>query len=106
MDELLASLLLLDFYPGDLVRLAEDHDLEVGIGLVKIVKRDLTDISDMLDLLRALNGDKAEIIPSKPQLYVMWTGGKNLVPEKKPKSLWMYASDVAIYKKAVRTTEQ
>ncbi len=101
MEEKIASLLTLDYQPGDLVRLVEDHDLEVGVGLVKIVKRDLTDISDVIELFRALQGED-DILPSKPQLFVMWSGGKRLIPDMQPKSIWMYASDVILYKRAVR----
>lgn len=105
MEEKIASLFTLDYQPGDLVRLAEDHDLEFGVGLVQIVRRDLEDIYDVLQLFKILHDMRTdEVFPSKPQLFIMWSNGKSKksVPGDSQKSLWMYPTDVVLYKRLKR----
>ena len=92
MDESLSCLFSLGFSPGDLVRLVEDDSLSFGLGLVMKVERNIDDIRDLITLFNILHGNIEEVIPSKPQLLVMWNGsGKNI---------WMYSTDVALYQKA------
>ena len=94
MDDKIASLLCLDFSPGDLVRLTEDDQLKNGLGLVMEVRRDLSDIKDLQALFQILHGQIIEeVFPSKPHLLIMWSSPLD-------RDIWMYATDVVIYKKA------
>jgi hypothetical protein len=103
VDDKISCLLSLDYQPGDLVRLIDDHELEIGVGLVKLVKRDLSDIVDLIQLVNALhNRIEEDIFPSKPQLFVLWSGGKKVM-NSEPKAIWMYSTDVALYRRAVRS---
>lgn len=96
-DKKIADLLSLDYQVGDLVRLVGDRELRSGLGLVKEVKRKLDDVVDVFSLSHLLHDQDEDTIvfPSKPQLLILWTGGENSIV----KMLWMYPSEVAIYKK-------
>jgi hypothetical protein len=98
--------LLSIFDIGDLVRLVEDYNIDVGYGLVTDVKTNFDDVYD-LEYLRARIGTLRDIIParnddffpSKPQVLVLWSG-KNLVGSNK--SIWMYESELTLVQKAVK----
>ena len=91
---------------GDLVRLTEDYNVDVGYGLVTDIKTNFDDVYD-LEYLRFRIGTMREIIParnddffpSKPQVLVLWSG-KNLVNSNK--SIWMYESELTLVQKAVK----
>jgi len=91
---------------GDLVRLVEDYNVDVGYGLVTDVKANFDDIYD-LEYLRVRIGTLRDVVParnddffpSKPQVLVLWSG-KNLVSSNK--SIWMYESELTLVQKAVK----
>jgi len=97
---------LCEFDIGDLVRLVEDYDFEVGCGLVMDVKISFDDVYDieywgkkigtLRELIPARNDD---FFPSKPQILVLWTG-KNIVGNNA--SIWMYASELILVQKVVK----
>ncbi|NDC29925.1 MAG: hypothetical protein EBZ58_03080 [Bacteroidetes bacterium] len=95
-----------EFDIGDLVRLVEDYNVDVGYGLVTDVKPNFDDVYD-LEYLRVRIGTLRDIIParsddffpSKPQVLVLWSG-KNLVGSNK--SIWMYESELTLVQKAVK----
>jgi hypothetical protein len=80
---------------GDLVCLAEDLNLEVGLGIVTDIKNSFEDVYD-LDFLRKKIGTLREFVQSKdddffssrPQILVLWNIKKN---SKNSILLWMYA---------------
>lgn len=91
---------------GDLVRLVEDYDIDIGYGLVTDIKMNFDDVYD-LEYLRVRIGTLRDIIParnddffpSKPQVLVLWSG-KNLSGSNK--SIWMYESELTLVQKAVK----
>jgi len=91
MNSNLLEILSLEFEPGDLVRLANDELLEAGLGVVLVVERDLTDLDDAINLIKALStSDSEDLLPSKPQLLILWAS----------KKMWFYSSDVIIHRRA------
>lgn len=100
---------LCEFEIGDLVRLVEDGQLEIGCGLVTDVKFNFDDVYD-LKLLDERIKNFREIIarvdedylPSKPQILVLWSG-KNIISQNT--SIWMYASELTLVQKAVKDTK-
>lgn len=100
---------LCEFDIGDLVRLNEDYNLEVGCGLVTDIKNNFEDVYD-IEYLRRKIGTLRQIIPSrnddffpsKPQILVLWTG-KNIVGTNT--SIWMYASELILVQKVVKDSK-
>jgi hypothetical protein len=98
-----------DFEIGDLVRLIEDHKIEIGYGLVTDIKDNLDDVYD-LEYLRErfrsfreiIDLREQEIFPSKPQILVLWSG-KAITSENT--SIWMYASELTIVQKVMKETK-
>ena len=98
-----------DFDVGDLVRLNEDIKVEIGYGLVTDVKFNFDDVYDLKYLderirsfgeILAIRDD--DFFSSKPQILVLWSG-KNLVSNSL--SLWMYASELTLVQKVVKSTK-
>jgi hypothetical protein len=100
---------LCEFDIGDLVRLVEDNDFQVGCGLVMDIKISFDDVYD-IEYLRKKIGTLRDIIParnddffpSKPQVLVLWTG-KNIIG--KNASIWMYSSELILVKKVVKDSK-
>ena len=98
-----------EFEIGDLVRLNEDIHIEVGCGLVTDMKFNFEDVYDLKFLDERIRSFKEiieirddDFFPSRPQILVLWSG-KNLVSENT--SLWMYASELTLVQKVVKTTK-
>jgi hypothetical protein len=93
-EEVLSNLAI-----GDLVRLNEDIDLQVGYGLIVDIKYNFDDIYDLIELNLKITKIKDplsrtdDFYPTKPQILVMWTGANN------GKILWMYASELTLIQK-------
>jgi hypothetical protein len=102
--------LVFDYEIGDLVRLAEDHNLEVGYGIITEIKENFEDVYD-LDYLRKKIGTLRETMPareddffpSRPQILVLWTIKKTKTNNNI--SIWMYAEEIAILQKVVKDTK-
>ena len=95
-----------DFEIGDLVRLNEDIDIEVGYGLVTDIKFNFDDIYDLKYLDERIRSFREilarrddDFFPSKPQILVLWSG-KNIVNENT--SIWMYASELTLVQKVFK----
>jgi len=97
-----------DFDIGDLVRLNEDINLEIGCGLVADIKFNFDDVYDVkylderISSFREILINRDDFFPSKPQILVLWTG-KNLVSENT--TIWMYASELTLVQKVVKSTK-
>jgi hypothetical protein len=98
---------LYKFDVGDLVRLVEDPNLEVGCGLITDIKNSLDDVYDLeylrlkiRNLKEILHPEDDDIFPSKPQILVLWTG-KNITAH----SIWMYPSELTIVQKVIKQTK-
>lgn len=100
----LIKLLVPNLSIGDLVRLNEDIDLSIGIGLVADLKYNFDDIYDLKYILERLEDESCGLnthhrdegfYPTKPQALVMWSG-KRL---SKSNTMWMYTSEITIVKK-------
>lgn len=96
----------IQFQIGDLVRLYEDREVNIGCGLVTSIKENLEDVYD-LQYLRERIGTLRKHIPAKsddffssrPQILVLWsmkTRNQNKI------SLWMYAEELIIISKIVQ----
>ena len=101
--------LIFDYDIGDLVRLVEDHKLEIGYGIITDIKQNLEDVYD-LDYLRKKIGTlrkeipakEDDFFPSRPQILVLWTIKKT---SSNNISIWMYAEEIAIVQKVVKDTK-
>lgn len=98
-----------DFEIGDLVRLNEDIDIEVGYGLVTDIKFNFDDVYDLKYLDERIRNFREiiasredDFFPSKPQILVLWSG-KKLISENT--SMWMYASELTLVQKVVKVTK-
>ena len=86
---------------GDLVRLKDDQDISVGVGLVLEKRDDREEIVDMIDSLRS-GSERIEIeeIPEfllfKPIYLVLWQG-ENISPTDKP--VWMFSTELKLVTK-------
>jgi len=95
---------------GDLVRLVEDIDLEIGLGIVTDIKNNFEDVYD-LDYLRKKIGTLREFVQAKdddffssrPQILVLWNIKKN---SKNSILLWMHAEELTIFRKVKRTVTE
>jgi len=101
--------LLYNFEIGDLVRLSEDSELQVGYGLVTDVKYNFEDVYDLKYLNERIRNFREilarrddDFFPSKPQILVLWSG-KNVVEANV--SIWMYASELTLVQKVVKSTK-
>ena len=83
---------------GDLVRLADDEDLAIGIGLVLEEREDSRDAID--DMTNRHPDFFLEEIPEfllyKPVYLVLWQG-ITISPTSKP--IWMFRTELSIIKK-------
>lgn len=99
-----------DFEIGDLVRLNEDLELEVGYGLVTDIKFNYDDVYDLKFLDERIRSFREilarredDFFPSKPQILVLWTGKNILSPNA---SIWMYASELTLVQKVVKNIKR
>lgn len=95
--------LLNKFSIGDLVRLNEDQELDIGYGLVTEVRDTFDDVYDLVELSRKLEEIRNSLYykddgfyPTKPQILVLWNSIKET---RNNKQLWMYASELTIVQK-------
>jgi|AACY02.1.fsa_nt_gi hypothetical protein len=98
--------ILCSFDVGDLVRLNEDKDLQIGYGLVTEVRENFDDVYDLLELSQRIDALKNiielrddDFYPTKPQVLVLWN--KSIFPDVRNKQLWMYASEITIVQKVL-----
>ena len=102
--------IVFDYEIGDLVRLVEDHKLEVGYGIITDIKENFEDVYD-LDYLRKKIGTLRDIMPareddffpSRPQILVLWSIKKSTTNNNT--SIWMYAEEIVILQKVVKDTK-
>lgn len=106
-DDLNLLNILNDFEIGDLVRLNEDIDLQIGLGLVIDIKLNFDDVYDVYEIRRKLQEfkDKYEMrqddfFPVKPQILVLWNNSKLF--KSGNKEIWMYSSELTIVQKVVK----
>ena len=106
LEEQLSKLLIPDLAVGDLVRLKEDVQLSVGIGLVEELRFNFDDVYDIKYILERLEDDSETLKTSvrdegfyltKPQALILWTRKKL----HKSNSMWMYTSEITIINKAI-----
>lgn len=101
--------LVFDYEIGDLVRLVEDYNLEVGYGIITDIKQNFEDVYD-LDYLRKKIGTlrqemptkEDDFFPSRPQILVLWTIKKTKTNNSI--SIWMHAEEITILQKVVKDT--
>jgi hypothetical protein len=100
---------LCEFEIGDLVRLNEDVELEVGCGLVTDIKTNFDDVYDLKFLDERIRNFREilarrddDFLPSKPQILVLWSG-KNITSSNI--SIWMYSSELTLVQKVVKVTK-
>ena len=81
---------------GDLVRLKDDNDTAVGIGLVLVEK----DGSELTDIIKAQYETEPEFIEEieeflllKPIYLVLWQG-ETISPSESP--VWMFATELKL----------
>ena len=83
---------------GDLVRLKDDKDLDVGVGLVlgekevgftEIMKRYHVDNPEFIE-------DIEEFLLYKPIYLVLWQG-EHIAPNDKP--VWMFSTEITVLPK-------
>ena len=98
--------ILSSFDVGDLVRLNEDKELQIGYGLVTEVRESFDDVYDLLELSRRIDALKSiielrddDFYPTKPQVLVLWS--KSIFPDVNSKQLWMYASEITLVQKVL-----
>lgn len=98
-----------EFDIGDLVRLNEDIKIQIGYGLITDIKFNFDDVYDLRFLDERIRNFREvlamrdeDFLPSKPQILVLWTG-KNLMSNSL--SLWMYASELTLVQKVVKSTK-
>lgn len=97
---------LCEFEIGDLVRLNEDIQLEVGCGLVTDIKNNFEDVYDLKYLDERIRTFKEilarrddDFFPSRPQILVLWPS-KNTAEYNT--SIWMYSSELTLVQKVVK----
>ena len=104
LQQRIFKLLVPNLSIGDLVRLKEDLDLSVGIGLVADLKFNFDDVYDLKYILERLEDESCGLnvhhrdegfYPTKPQALVMWSGKKL----SKSNTMWMYTSEITIVNK-------
>jgi hypothetical protein len=97
---------LYDFSIGDLVRLTEDRQLEIGLGVIADIKENLEDVYDLeylrnrIQTLHNIIDLQEDIFPSTPQILVLWSTKKitnNNI------TLWMYAEELTVLQKVIKT---
>jgi hypothetical protein len=97
-----------DFDIGDLVRLSEDHKLEVGLGVIADIKENLEDVYDLVYLRAKIEKYHSlveidnDIFPSTPQILVLWNT-RDII--RNNVSLWMYAEELTILQKVIKDTK-
>lgn len=108
--DLIKNLLLPELSVGDLVRLNEDSNLKIGLGVVEDIKINFNDVYDLNYLLDKIEeysiGIKTNIetdgfFPTKPQALIMWSG-KRLSGTN---SMWMYTSEITVVHKVLSSGE-
>jgi hypothetical protein len=96
------------FKIGDLVRLIEDKELNIGFGLIIDIKLSLEDVYDikyfeeilepniLKNSIDSIYTSDRDIFPQKPLLLVSW----NKLSFNN-KSMWMYSSELMLVNRAV-----
>lgn len=100
--------LLSHFDVGDLVRLNEDIQLQIGYGLVTDVRETFEDVYDIVELSNRIDALKNiielrddDFYPAKPQILVLWN--KSIFSDRTNKQLWMYASELTLVQKVLNS---
>ncbi len=87
---------------GDLVRLTDDHDLDVGVGVVLKMKKDCKKINDLL-IVEEDDEEGSLITEEIPEfslfnpIYLILWQGDNISPNDRP--VWMFRSEIELVKK-------
>jgi len=91
---------------GDLVRLADDHELAVGVGVVLKTKKDCNKINDLLEGIE--DDEDIPILEEMPEFFlynpiylVLWQGD-NISPSDRP--VWMFRTEIELVKNARNKT--
>lgn len=104
LQQRIIKLLVPNLSIGDLVRLNEDTELSIGVGLVADLKFNFDDVYDLKYILEHLEDESYGLniyhrddgfYPTKPQALVMWSGKKL----SKSNTMWMYTSEITIVNK-------